>query len=358
MLTKVLPCYYNLTGIVMRASTSSRHVFHTRIPFRCSPSLIRWSSTATLQSSLRDNLTSRAPHTVFDYLSPTPSHLLNVTLADFLPESCYPPGFSKDDLRLPFIGNPSTDPFPLPQGHHLVYFSPQVPSSSLLTDGTDPLQCPGEPFVRRMWAGGSLQFENNSINRLATDNQRSCCTEYISDVSVKGLEGDEKVFVTIARKIGNLSQTTYPSTTHYKSPNELELDYLAGATRGEDVGQWALIEKRNLVFMRQKSAAAAKEDVAKPGKILKRMFIFDILLYYITSIGKKLIDNRSISWAWLQCRAYSNTIPLVPLFSSYVQCTCHPSWSPILPWGRRAPEPTCTWAINADPDAFGAQVSA
>jgi hydroxyacyl-ACP dehydratase HTD2-like protein with hotdog domain len=124
-----------------------------------------------------------------------------------------------------------------------------------------------------MWAGGSLEFDNKSINQLATDNQRACCTEYISDVSVKGSEGEEKVFVTIKRQIGNLWKTTYPSTTHYKTPSDLEMDYLEGATRGEDVSQWAMAEKRNLVFMRQKSAAAAKEDAARHGKILKRMLV-------------------------------------------------------------------------------------
>jgi len=47
------------------------------------------------------------------------------------------------------------------------------------------------------------------------------------------------------------------------------MDYLECASRREDVSQWAMVEKRNLVFMKQKSAAAAKEDAARPGKILK-----------------------------------------------------------------------------------------
>lgn len=153
----------NLQHFEMRTLLFSRQVSPSRVALPlpiCVSTFIRRSSTATLQSSLYEELTSRAANVIFDYLSPTPSHLLNVTLADFLPESCYPPGFSKGDLKLPFIGKPGNNPVSLPQGHHLVYFSPQVPSSVLLSDGTDPLQSPGEPFVRRMWAGGSIVFDN------------------------------------------------------------------------------------------------------------------------------------------------------------------------------------------------------
>ena len=259
----------------MRVFPTPRHVFYTRIPLTSITS-IRKSSNAALESYLHKKLTSRAPNIIFDYLSPTPSHLLNVTLADFLPDSCYPPGFSRENLRLPALENPDGDPVSLPQGHHLVYFSPQVPSSNLLSDGTDPLQSPGEPYVRRMWAGGSLHFDKRSTNQLATNNQRVCCTEIISDVSVKGIEGEEKVFVSIQRRIGNLSETTYPSTTHNRASSDPEKDYSVKANREDDISQWAMMEDRNLVFMRQKSAADAKEDAARLGKILKRMLISTI----------------------------------------------------------------------------------
>ena len=124
-----------------------------------------------------------------------------------------------------------------------------------------------------MWAGGSLHFNNRSTNQLATNNQRVCCTEFISDVSVKGIEGEEKVFVTIQRRIGVLFGTTYPSTTHNRASSDPEKDYLVKANREDDISQYAMVENRNLVFMRQKSAADAKEDAAKLGKILKRMLI-------------------------------------------------------------------------------------
>jgi hypothetical protein len=218
----------------------------------------RWSSTETLQSSLYKKLTSRSPNIIFDYLSPTSSHLLNVTLADFLPESCYPPGFSTQHLELPLSHRQSYNTT-LPQGHHTVYFSPQVPSSSLLPDGTDPLQSPGEPFVRRMWAGGSLEFDTSSCNQLAIQNDRACCTESISDVLVKGVEGDEKVFVTIKRDIGIIGNPTDSPLTDNDSGKR------------NVISQTAIEEKRNIVFMRQRAPAAARNDTARPGKILKRM---------------------------------------------------------------------------------------
>lgn len=223
------------------------------------------TSTETLQSSLLKKLTSRSPNIIFDYLSPTSSHLLNITLADFLPESCYPSGFSTQHLELPLSHNQSCN-ITLPQGHHTVYFSPQVPSSRLLPDGTDPLQSPGEPFVRRMWAGGSLEFDTSSFNRLTMQNEAACCTESISDVSVKGLDGDEKVYVTIKREIGTIWNSIGSSPTDTESGKRTF------------ISQAAIEEKRNLVFMRQKSPAAARSDAARPGKILKRMTTSDSFL--------------------------------------------------------------------------------
>lgn len=224
-------------------------------------------STESLQVSIHKKLTSRRPNKIFDYLTSTPSHLLNISLADFLPGSCYPPGFTADKLGLP------STPSLLPDGHHLVYFSPQVRGSDLLPDGTDPLQSPGEPFVRRMWAGGALRFDNGSSNQLELNNRRAYCSEHIPDILVKGQEGDEKVIVNIERRIGycrdlcheeRLLESTPRSTTEYGS----QMD-----TQVEDPP--AIIETRNIIFMREKSAAATKADVARPGKILKRMSNLD-----------------------------------------------------------------------------------
>lgn len=144
----------------------------------------------------------------------------------------------------------------LPQGHHLIYFSPQVPSSKLLPDGTDPLQSPGDPFVRRMWAGGTLAFNNYIGDQPELDNRRAYCREHIPKVIVKGPEGDEKVFVNIERQIG------YADT-----PN--------ADGRSQITSSPSIIEMRNIVFMREKSAAEVREDVARARRIVKRMPFLD-----------------------------------------------------------------------------------
>lgn len=247
---------------------------------------IRKSST---QSILYKELTSRQPNVIYDYLSPTPSHLLNISLADFLPPSCYPANFKAPDLTLPYSSTPGRDEGTdtlLPQSHHLVYFSPQIPHSGLLPDGTDPLQSPGPPFVRRMWAGGSVVFNTMSGEQLHLDNMRAACIERIVDVSVKGNEGDEKVFVSIERRIGiadtgddlQISPVEYSSATtpgkysvsdqHSMVDQRLLRRY--HVDDNNDIGRASLVETRNLVFMREKDTATAKEDCAKRPKILRR----------------------------------------------------------------------------------------
>ncbi|TRM56219.1 hypothetical protein BD626DRAFT_520401 [Schizophyllum amplum] len=48
----------------------------------------------------------------------------------------------------------------LPHGHHLAFFYPRSPEGKLRPDGTDGAFCPPPPFVRRMWAGGSMSWDN------------------------------------------------------------------------------------------------------------------------------------------------------------------------------------------------------
>jgi len=255
----------------MRSSTlcqTLRRGFRVLRSPAISRTLIRNSSTG---SSLRQQLTARPPTIIYDYLSPTPSHLLNISLADFLPESCFPPEFKTSDLALP-LSNRAV----LPQGHHLIYFAPQVPSSSLLPDGTDPLQSPGPPFVRRMWAGGSLLFNKSPVRQLQLDTTRAACIERISDVSVKGVESGEKVFVNIERHIGPVGPKSvdpeWEDGEENPGDDELLLQYDLQAGEGSDrLGHLSLIETRNIVFMRDKSEAVAEKEAVKPEKILKRM---------------------------------------------------------------------------------------
>ncbi|KAK7949627.1 DER1-domain-containing protein [Apiospora saccharicola] len=59
-----------------------------------------------------------------------------------------------------------------------------------------PYHSPGEPFERRMWAGGSIEF----LNILRQNRTPYVCAETIQDVRVRGPPGDEKVFVDVLRR--------------------------------------------------------------------------------------------------------------------------------------------------------------
>jgi hypothetical protein len=237
--------------------------------------LIRHSSTETtpladLEASLR-KLTSRPENEIYDYLNITNSHLLNITLADFLPSSCYPLGFSKSNLQTPrdtISGQTDCTPPPLPLGHHLVYFSPQVLEFDLLPDGTDFLHFPGHPFSRRLWTGGSLSFNRNPYFQLHTANMSALCKEEITKVWTAGQEGDEKVFVTIRRRIGGFGRRSKPSETKIDW-GHIDTSSIQWRSKLEKL---ALVETRTLVFMREKSKAAARRDAQiTASSVMKRL---------------------------------------------------------------------------------------
>lgn len=209
---------------------------------------IRYASDFT---HLREELTSRRLPLLCDPATVAPSVLLTTTLSDFLPPRSLPlPELGIEELKkTSSLGGRFCRP-----GHHLVYFPPPVPLSSLLPDGTDPAQSPGGPYVRRMWAGGKMNFANNII---IGDPQRSAfCVERISDVSIKGSEGQEKIYVTIERRM--LSKSLLKFSLSRDNTNSV-------ASSVENRG---LMENRTLVFMRQRDSLGTAK-VASPEKILK-----------------------------------------------------------------------------------------
>ncbi|KAF7904546.1 hypothetical protein EAF00_001880 [Botryotinia globosa] len=192
------------------------------------------------------------------------------------------------DLTLPYtttLGHECSEVALLPQSHHLVYFSPQIPHDALLPDGTDPLQSPGPPFARRMWAGGSLVFNTTSGEQLRLGNMRAACIERIVDVSVKGREGDEKVYVNIERRVGladtedelRMNPDAKSSAIASGKISVSDRNYMADqqllkrhhVDNNDDIGQASLVETRNIVFMREKDTTTAKEDRARLPKILR-----------------------------------------------------------------------------------------
>ena len=212
---------------------------------RLTPSLLplrglQRRANSSLSERLHHELTSRRLPLTYDYLSPQPSHLLNLTLCDLLPPQAAP---SPKQQTLPSITNPS----PLPIGHHLIYFPPQVTLSQLLPDGTDVLHTPGSPFDRRLWAGGNLRFP---LSGPPLDGGRAVCIESIRNVVVKGREGEEKVVVTIERRVGSAPEEEDPNETWERIWKEDETC----------PGESAVIENRDLIFMRSKTAAQVLSD--------------------------------------------------------------------------------------------------
>ncbi|PQE16669.1 prephenate dehydratase protein [Rutstroemia sp. NJR-2017a BBW] len=222
---------------------------------------------SSLKSELFDELTTRPPNIIYDDLSPTHSNLLDISLADFVPAAYSP----TDDPSSLMIERPcaraSNDKSRLPQSHHIVYFNPEVPSNELFPDGTDALHSPGPPFMRRMWAGGSIAF-NKFENRQLHLNTRAVCIERIVDVTVKGGQGDEKIFVNIERRIGPVGNEN--STLRDDSAIDQQLLSRYRADDADYIGQAALVESRIIVFMREKDIPTAKKDQMKPSKVIKR----------------------------------------------------------------------------------------
>lgn len=133
-------------------------------------------------------------------------------------------------------------------GHHLVYFPPQVTLSQVLPDGTDILHSPGAPFNRRLWAGGKVRFPTLSGPLL--DGSRAVCLETIRGVTVKGLEGEEKIVVSIERRMGVVKEREEEHKIRERIWTENE----------EENGQASVIETRNLIFMREKTQEQLEKE--------------------------------------------------------------------------------------------------
>ena len=160
---------------------------------------------------------------------------------------------------------------PLRAGHHLVYFPPAYALSSLLPDGTDPEQSPGDPYVRRMWAGGRIQFFPAKDLKLRLHGKNSTCLERISNVSMKGREGEEKVFVTIERRFEGTVRK-HSRNKGYRDPHKLpEAEETEESIRARLMSdeKCSLIEERNIVFMRERSSEEAGDASTAHPKIVK-----------------------------------------------------------------------------------------
>lgn len=219
-----------------------------RFPTHALPSLRQWfsaSSRASLPDHLHQELTSRRIPFIYDYLQPQQSHLLNLTLKDLFPKTELFQGKNALSTTLPSIASPPR----LAPGHHLVYFPSQVTLSQLLPDGTDVLHSPGQPFNRRLWAGGRVRFTETGSGPLL-DGSRAVCIETIRNVTSKGTGYEEKIFVSIERRIGIVGEGEDENSIRDRIWTEDE----------EQTGQASVIENRTLVFMRDKTREEVSND--------------------------------------------------------------------------------------------------
>jgi hypothetical protein len=207
---------HTLYSITRSSSISQTRTFHIS---KCARST--GSPPATDYSHLRETLLSRSLPVLVEPLTYVNSNKLANSLSTFLPE-----------FSLPYIStlrdHKTAQSVRLPPSWHLIHFNAALPADKLLPDGTDPAQSPGAPFVRRMWAGGELNFHQVAKLPLL-DGQEYECRESIGSVDIKGPPGNEKVFVGIDRRIHAL-----------------------------DTEDEIMHERRNIVFLQEQSNSAQK----------------------------------------------------------------------------------------------------
>ena len=164
-----------------------------------------------------------------------------------------------------------------------MHFPPPTRLSSLLPDATDPEQSPGEPFVRRMWAGGQIDFDTLKSKKLRLVGVLSTCLERISDVIIKGLPGEEKAFVTIERRFSGSKPERYfydnggsqgTKTGWYDAIARKEPERVRNLLL--DDMNCSIIERRNLVFMRKHTLDSTKEASKSVNRVIKPLHEPDV----------------------------------------------------------------------------------
>ncbi|KAK3710573.1 hypothetical protein LTR37_010200 [Vermiconidia calcicola] len=275
----------NYSGNMATATRCLRAQWLNRSVLRAPVARRQQSSFSNLESEMK----ARKIQPIFDDLTPQPSYRLNVSLADFLPDASPPP-----------VLPPTTNPETLPIPHHLIYFEPTKRASTMLADGTNPDQSPGDPFVRRMWAGGRVLY--NQDNPFKLDASRGVCAEFIRSVTVKGKEGSEKIFVGIERRQAKATDDEMkrlgPAQTDAQEKETLEhrVRQRLWRDRESDFGPCSIVETRNIVFMRSRSKAEADAESAKArDKILKPQYTPD-RTYTITPDPKLLFRFSALTF--------------------------------------------------------------
>ncbi|KAH8725187.1 hypothetical protein GQ44DRAFT_616351, partial [Phaeosphaeriaceae sp. PMI808] len=143
----------------------------------------------------------------------------------------------------------------VPIGHHLIWFNKQLPPDQLLPDGTDPFTSPGEPWVRRMWAGGSIKMKPadyyHNTRGFAIDSN-VVCAERIVNVQLKGQGDAAKLFVDIERRFAR--QDMLQSNSQGPRSKDPQWSFRIQMLKS-DWGPAMLREQRQLVFLKEKTPA-------------------------------------------------------------------------------------------------------
>jgi hydroxyacyl-ACP dehydratase HTD2-like protein with hotdog domain len=111
--------------------------------------------------------------------------------------------FSATLSRTELANSVPKDGTPLPACYHLAYFTPSQVEKDLGLDGTDTTFNPPEPFTRRMWAGGELEWPDGGNNRLAIGQRVTETTKLTSSVGKKTKAGEEMIVVGVEKSFEN-----------------------------------------------------------------------------------------------------------------------------------------------------------
>ena len=235
-----------MSGITLYLRSLDRHIPISKASKFANGGQVRQSSDL---SQIQSRLISRKLPVLYDAFSRLNTHLLSITLADFLPKSLV----RAENEHYFYHGRGAHD---LPFAHHLVYFPPAIPLAALLPDGTDPLHSPGPPYNHRMWTGGLIRYRRGM---LVGDGPR-ICKERIRNVTQSGSR-DGRIHVQIVRTFAGLDSQNLPLDHVPQTAHEDSKDH--GDPDDPDNG---CCEIRNLVFMQKPPASVsgnAKPDAAK-----------------------------------------------------------------------------------------------
>lgn len=142
-----------------------------------------------------------------------------------------------------------------PSYDFLTRFNAQVAAPKLLPDGTDSRHCPGEPWMRRMWAGGAVQLSPDVRDRvdIVRVDARAACMERIKDVRLQGADDAAKIVVTVERRFALVNRLAEHAQDQFVEA-DAERYFLQQVRDGVEWGDALMKEERNLVFLKAKTA--------------------------------------------------------------------------------------------------------